>query len=93
MPITLKPMTRRGFLAGSLAAGAGLLLRDRALAADPVKRDPNRFRGIYDSARAAEAADNPQLARVHYTKLQTLAATGDTERAEVAQAKAFLSSR
>ncbi len=58
-----------------------------------LKRDPNRFRGIYGAARAAEAAGNPQLAREYYAKLQTLTAARDTERPELAHAKAFLLQR
>ena len=58
-----------------------------------LKRDPNRFRGIYGAARAAEAAGNPQVAREYYAKLQTLTAARDTERPELAHAKAFLSLR
>jgi tetratricopeptide (TPR) repeat protein len=58
-----------------------------------LKRDPNRFRGIYGAARAAEAAGNPQVAREYYAKLQTLTAARDTERPELAHAKAFLSPR
>ena len=55
-----------------------------------LKRDPNRFRGIYGAARAAEASGNRQAARDYYAKLQTLTADRDIERPELAQAKAFL---
>ncbi|MGH7351816.1 MAG: tetratricopeptide repeat protein, partial [Candidatus Methylomirabilales bacterium] len=55
-----------------------------------LKRDPNRFRGIYGAARAAEASGNRQAARDYYAKLQILTADRDTERPELAQAKAFL---
>jgi hypothetical protein len=55
-----------------------------------LKRDPNRFRGIYGAACAAEASGNREAARDYYAKLQTLAVNRDTERQELAQAKAFL---
>ena len=55
-----------------------------------LKRDPNRFRGIYGAARAAEASGNREAARDYYAKLQTLTVNRDTERPELAQAKAFL---
>jgi len=55
-----------------------------------LKRDPNRFRGIYGAARAAEASGNRKAARDYYTRLQTLAVNRDTERPELAQARAFL---
>jgi Icc protein len=42
MPIRLPPISRRRFLSGSLAAGAGLLLPHQVLAAERVA-DPHRF--------------------------------------------------
>jgi tetratricopeptide (TPR) repeat protein len=53
-------------------------------------RDPNRFRGIYGAARAAEGSGNRRAARDYYAKLLKLAANRDTERPELAQARAFL---
>ena len=58
-----------------------------------LKRDPNRFRGIYGAARSAEAAGNRKAARDYYTRLQTLTADRDTERPELVHAKAFLALR
>jgi tetratricopeptide (TPR) repeat protein len=58
-----------------------------------LKRDPNRFRGIYGAARAAEASGNREAARDYYSKLQALTTDRDTERPELAQAKAFLAKR
>ncbi len=55
-----------------------------------LKRDPNRFRGIYGAASAAEASGNLKAARDYYSRLQTLASNRDTERPELTQAKAFL---
>jgi predicted Zn-dependent protease len=55
-----------------------------------LKRDPNRFRGLYGAARAAEAAGNRGLARDYYSKLQALAADRDSDRPELVQAKAFV---
>ena len=58
-----------------------------------LQRDPHRFRGIHGAARAAEASGNRQAAADYYAKLQALAADRDTERPELAQAKAFLAQR
>ena len=58
-----------------------------------LKRDPNRFRGIYGAARAAEASDNRQAARSYYAKLLTLTSDRDTERPEIVQARTFLEAR
>ena len=55
-----------------------------------LNRDPNRFRGIYGAARAAEASGNREAAHDYYSKLQTLTMNRDTERPELAQARAFL---
>jgi tetratricopeptide (TPR) repeat protein len=55
-----------------------------------LQRDPNRFRGLYGAARAAESSGNHQAAYDYYTKLQTLTADRDTERLELADAQAFL---
>jgi 3',5'-cyclic-AMP phosphodiesterase len=57
MPITLPPLSRRRFLAGSLAAGAGLLLRSPWLgAADAPATDPHRFALLSDLHVAADPA-------------------------------------
>jgi tetratricopeptide (TPR) repeat protein len=55
-----------------------------------LKRDPQRFRGIYGVARAAESSGNKKAAREHYAKLQTLSTGRDTERPELSRAKVFL---
>lgn len=55
-----------------------------------LKRNPNRFRCIYGAARAAEASGNRPAAHDYYVRLQTLTANRDTERPELAEAKAFL---
>jgi tetratricopeptide (TPR) repeat protein len=54
------------------------------------KSDPNRFRGLAGAARAAELAGDRDKARDFYTKLSALAASADTERPEIAQARSFL---
>lgn len=55
-----------------------------------LKRDPNRFRGVYGAARAAEASGNRKAAADYYRKLQALTADRDAERPELTQAKAYL---
>lgn len=55
-----------------------------------LKRDPNRFRGIYSAARAAEASGNPRAAREYYGRLWALAANHDTERPELTRAKTYI---
>ena len=56
-------------------------------------REPNRFRGYYGAARAAEAAGDQQKASDHYAKLVALTKNADSARPELARAKAYLAQR
>jgi tetratricopeptide (TPR) repeat protein len=51
---------------------------------------PNRFRGFYGAAKAAERLGDQERARAYYEKLITLCSEADTERPELTEAKAFL---
>ncbi len=53
-------------------------------------REPNRFRGYYGAARAAEAEGDRKKAALYYGKLLDLAKHADSARPEIAQAKAFV---
>ena len=55
-----------------------------------LRRDQNRYRGIYGAARAAEASGNLKAARDYYEKLESLTAGRDSERPELVHARAFL---
>jgi hypothetical protein len=63
-----------------------------ALAAFEVtmKKEPNRFRGIYGGARAAEALGNRAVATTYYKKLLQVAKDADTQRPELQHAKKFI---
>jgi tetratricopeptide (TPR) repeat protein len=50
-------------------------------------RDPNRFRGLYGAARAADAAGNATKAATYARKLVDLAKDADTVRPEITWAK------
>jgi tetratricopeptide (TPR) repeat protein len=56
-------------------------------------REPNRFRGYYGAARAAEAAGDRQKAGEYFAKLVDLAKNADSLRPEFARAKAYLAAR
>jgi tetratricopeptide (TPR) repeat protein len=58
-----------------------------------LKETPNRYRGIYGAARAAQAAGDRQKAAAYYEKLLALSQNADTVRPEIARAKAFLGQR
>jgi tetratricopeptide (TPR) repeat protein len=55
-----------------------------------LKQTPNRFRGFWGAARAADAAGDQQKATEYFGKLVELAKNADTERPEILQAKAYL---
>jgi tetratricopeptide (TPR) repeat protein len=56
-------------------------------------REPNRFRGYYGAALAAEAAGDRQKASAHYAKLVDLTKTAGSARPELARAKAYIAQR
>jgi hypothetical protein len=58
-----------------------------------MAKEPNRFRGIYGAARAAELAGDRERARTHYGRLVQQVGAGDADRPEIRQARAFMSTR
>ncbi|MBA3271717.1 MAG: tetratricopeptide repeat protein [Acidobacteria bacterium] len=55
-----------------------------------MKKEPNRFRGAYGAARAAEGAGDKVKARSYYKQLLEIAKDADTERAEIVAARTFI---
>ena len=55
-----------------------------------MKKEPNRFRGTYGAARAAEAAGDRAKAKTYYGQLLQIAREADTERPELIAARTFL---
>lgn len=55
-----------------------------------LKDNPNRYRGFWGAARAADAAGDRQKAITYFAKLMELSKNADTERPEINHAKAFL---
>ena len=58
-----------------------------------IKENPNRYRGLYGAARAAEMAGDRAKAVGYYEKLVALSSKADTARPEIARAKAFIGAR
>jgi tetratricopeptide (TPR) repeat protein len=56
-------------------------------------REPNRFRGYDGAARAAEAAGDRRKAADYYAKLTALAKNADSQRPELARARAYVAQR
>jgi tetratricopeptide (TPR) repeat protein len=55
-----------------------------------LKQTPNRFRGLYGAARAADAIGDRKKAAEYYAKLIALAKSGDGTRPELKQARAYV---
>jgi cytochrome c-type biogenesis protein CcmH/NrfG len=55
-----------------------------------LRTDPNRFRSILGTARAAKQSGDAAAAHDAYQKLVTLSKPAATERPELAEAKAYL---
>jgi hypothetical protein len=58
-----------------------------------IAKEPNRFRGLYSAARAAEASGNTAKARAWYDKFAQVAVQADANVAQVQHAKTFLARR
>ncbi|HSE85409.1 MAG TPA: hypothetical protein VLJ79_04230 [Candidatus Binatia bacterium] len=58
-----------------------------------LKENPNRYRGLYGAARAAEAAGDRRKAESYYAQFVAVSAKADTDRPEIAQAKTFLAKK
>jgi tetratricopeptide (TPR) repeat protein len=58
-----------------------------------LKANPNRYRGFWGAARAANAAGDRSSATAYYGKLVELSKNADTERRETREAKGFLASK
>ena len=57
-----------------------------------MKSTPNRLRGLYGAAKAAENANQLEKAKSYFGKLAELTKNADTERIEIREANAFLGS-
>jgi hypothetical protein len=58
-----------------------------------MKKEPNRFRGAYGAALAADRAGDKPKATMYYKQLLDIAKAADTERPEITAAKKYLSVR
>ena len=54
-----------------------------------LESTPNRLRGLYGAAKAAEAASQPEKATAYFQKLVELTKDAETGRVEVREAKAY----
>ncbi|HKA41211.1 MAG TPA: hypothetical protein VKF40_04390 [Burkholderiales bacterium] len=78
----------------------GDLLMEQRMPAQALKQyetalasTPNRLRGLYGAAKAAELGRNSQKASHYFRRLVELTKDADTDRTEIREAKAFLAVR
>jgi len=57
------------------------------------EREPNRFRGLYGAALAAEASGDATRARQHYARLRDMTANAPASRPELAKVRGMVASR
>jgi hypothetical protein len=58
-----------------------------------MKATPNRLRGFYGAAKAAEAAGQPKKAAGYFQSLARLTKEADSDRAELRELKEWLAAR
>src|SRR5262249_51244026 len=75
----------------------GDMLLDRGMAKEALAafdaskaKEPNRFRGFLGAARAAEKLGDKAAAKANYEKLLALAGAANSERPEIAAARAYV---
>lgn len=79
-------------LEGELLLELGRIEESLAAFEASLAATPNRARGLYGAARAAELAGYADSARRYYQALTGLMAKADTERPELREARAYLAS-
>jgi Tfp pilus assembly protein PilF len=57
------------------------------------KSTPNRLRGLYGAANAAQRVGQSEKAATYFRKLAELTKDSDSDRVEVREAKAFMARR
>jgi hypothetical protein len=89
-PVTPGPLAPAREMLGEMLLDAGR--HAEALAAFEASQqvEPNRFRGLYGAARAAELTGARDKAKQYYGRLLELSARADADLPELRQAKAFL---
>jgi hypothetical protein len=58
-----------------------------------LQSTPNRLRGLYGAAKAAQGAGRADSATTYYRKLVALTKDADTDRQEIEEAKSYLATR
>jgi hypothetical protein len=83
------PLAPARELLGEMLLDAGDAKAALAAFESTMKKEPNRFRGAYGAARAAEAAGDRAAARRYYQQVLAIATGADTDRPELQRARGF----
>ena len=92
-PVTPAPIQPARELLGEMLLELGEPARALKEFESSHRVEPNRFRGLYGAAKAAQESTDREKARHYYAKLISLCERADADRTEIKQAKAFLSSK
>jgi tetratricopeptide (TPR) repeat protein len=85
------PLAPARELLGDMLLEAGRYKEALAAYEATIKKEPNRFRGLYGAGSAAAAAGDRAKATAYFKTLLQVARESDTERPELQKAKKFLS--
>jgi tetratricopeptide (TPR) repeat protein len=88
--VTPGPLAPARELLGEMLLEAGRHKEALAAFEATMKKEPNRFRGEYGAARAAELGGDRAKARTYYKRLLEIAKDADSERPELTQARKAL---
>jgi tetratricopeptide (TPR) repeat protein len=92
-PVTPGPLAPARELLGEMLLETGRPADALAEFQQSQRKEPNRLRGYYDTARAAELSGQPEVARANYARLLELTGRADGDRPEIKRARDFLASR
>ena len=87
--VTPGPLAPARELLGEMLLEAGRPQEALAAFEATMKKEPNRFRGVYGAGKAAAALGNRELAARYYKELLAIASDSDTPRPELVEARAF----
>ena len=91
--VTPGPLAPARELLGEMLFEAGRPREALAAFEATMKKEPNRFRGIYGGARAAERLGDRARAMAYFRKLLEVAQDADTDRPELQHAKQYVSAK
>jgi tetratricopeptide (TPR) repeat protein len=85
--VTPGPLAPARELFGEMLLEAGRAKEALVAFEATMKKEPNRFRGLYGAAQAADRLGNHAVARTYYRQLLEIAKDADSDRPELAAAK------